>query len=151
MDSFRPERWLTFVRFPSFTREWERLGLDDADLRALEVEILKDPARSPVIRGTGGLRKLRFAGPGSGRGKSGAYRVCYASFSEFGIVALVTVFGKDEQDTLTPADCNAIAAVIRAYRGEIGREPGRGPASTAGRRRRRRDGKGGQGEGEAGR
>jgi hypothetical protein len=39
MDPFKPEDWLRFVRFPAFTRDWERLGLSDADLRALEVAI----------------------------------------------------------------------------------------------------------------
>ncbi len=124
MDPFKPEEWLRFVRFPAFTRDWERLGLDEAALGALEIEILKDPGHAPVIRGTGGLRKLRFAGPGTGRGKRGAYRVCYVAFLEFGTVALVVVFGKNEKDNLTPADRNAIAAMIDAYRAELEREFG---------------------------
>src|SRR4051812_15800968 len=45
--------------------------------------------------GTGGLRKLQFAERGAARGKSGAFRVCYAVFPEFGTVALVMVFGKN--------------------------------------------------------
>jgi hypothetical protein len=81
---FRPEDWPRFVRFPAFVRDWDRLGLGDAALRALELDILRDPDRAPVIRGTGGLRKLRFTEPRSGRGKRGAYRVCYALFPEFG-------------------------------------------------------------------
>ena len=129
MDPFKPEEWLRFVRFPAFTRDWERLGLDDAALCALEIEILKDPGHAPVIRGTGGLRKLRFAGPGSGRGKSGACRVCYVAFPEFGTVALVVAFGKNEKADLTPADRNAIAALINAYRAELEREFG--PSSTS--------------------
>jgi hypothetical protein len=36
MEPFKPEDWLRFVRFPAFTRDWERFGLSDADLRALE-------------------------------------------------------------------------------------------------------------------
>ena len=71
MDSFDPRKWPKFVWFPSFVRDWERLGLDAEDLRSLENEILKDPSRSPVIKGTGGLRKLRFSGRKSTRGKSG--------------------------------------------------------------------------------
>lgn len=122
MQGFEPAEWLRFVQFAAFTRDWERLGLDDEALRALELEILKAPTRSPVIRGTGGLRKLRFAPPGSGRGKRGAYRVCYAHILEFGTVALVVAFGKNERDDLIPADRDAIAAVIRAYRDELARE-----------------------------
>jgi hypothetical protein len=36
VEPFDPEKWSRFVRFPSFTRDWERLGLDDADLRRRE-------------------------------------------------------------------------------------------------------------------
>jgi hypothetical protein len=126
MEPFDPEDWPRFVRFPTFTCDWERFGLTDAALRALEVEILKDPHRAPVIRGTGGLRKVRFVEPGAGRGKSGAYRVCYAVFPEFGTVALAVVFGKNEKDNLTAADRKAIAEVLRAYRDELEQESRQG-------------------------
>jgi hypothetical protein len=98
------------------------------------------PSRPPVIQGTGGLRKIRFTEPGSGRGKSGAYRVCYAYFPEFGTVALVVIFGKNEKDNLTKADRNAISAVIARYRAELEREFGRRHGSTGGSGRRRNDG-----------
>jgi hypothetical protein len=120
--AFKPDDWPRFVRFPSYSRDWERLGLDDSSLRALELEILKDPTRAPVIQGTGGLRKIRFAGPVSARGKSGSYRACYTRFPEFGTVALIVVFGKNEQHDLTKADRNAIATVIRAFRAELERD-----------------------------
>jgi len=124
VEGFKPENWPSFVRFSAFTRDWERLGLDDAALRALEIEILKGPNRTPVIQGTGGLRKIRFTAPESGRGKRGAFRVCYVFFPEFGTIALVVVFGKTEKDNLNKADRNAITKVIRAYRAELEREFG---------------------------
>ena len=132
MDPSKPEDWLRFVRFPALTRDWERFGLGDADLRALEAAILKDPTRAPIVRGTGGLRKLRFVEPGAPRGKSGAFRVCYAVFPEFGTVALVVVFGKKEKESLTTADRNAVAAVIRAYRAEVEQEFRRGQGQEGG-------------------
>ena len=118
MDPFDPEKWPRFVWFPAFLRDWERLGFDAEDLRSLEIEILKDPSRAPVIKGTGGLRKLRFSGRKSKRGKSGGSRVCYVHYPEFGTIALAVVFGKNEKDDLTPVDRNAIAAMIKAY-GEV--------------------------------
>jgi len=119
---FDPERWPRFVWFPAFLRDWERLGLDGEDLRSLELEILKGPTRSPVIKGTGGLRKVRFSGRKSGRGKSGANRVCYVHLPEFGTIALAAVFGKNEKDDLSPADRQAIAVIIGAYREELAME-----------------------------
>lgn len=129
MDPFDPEKWPRFVWFPSFLRDWDRLGLDGEDLRSLEFEILKAPTRAPVIKGTGGLRKLRFSGRKSTRGKSGSNRVCYVYFPEFGTIALAVVFGKNEKDDLSPVDRNAIAAMIRAYSQELASEFNRGPTS----------------------
>jgi hypothetical protein len=122
VEGFQPEEWPRFVGFPAFTRDWERLGLGDAALRALEIEILKGPSRAPVIPGTGGLRKIRFTDSGSCRGKRGAYRVCYVVFPEYGTIALVIVFGKTEKDDLTRADCNAIARMVKSYQAELERE-----------------------------
>jgi hypothetical protein len=58
--------------------------------------------------------------------------VCYAVFPEFGTVALAVVFGKNEKDNLTTADRNAIAAIVRAYRVELGREFRRGQGQEGG-------------------
>ncbi|MGP0067870.1 MAG: hypothetical protein ACLQGP_30280 [Isosphaeraceae bacterium] len=143
MSAFQPEEWPSFVRFPAFTRGWERLGLDDAALRALELEILKAPGRGPVIQGTGGLRKIRFTEPGSSRGKRGAYRVCDALFPEFGTIAMVAVFGKIEKDNLTKADRNAIAQMIESYRAELEREFNRRPGPAKTPERGKGNGKGG--------
>ena len=44
-----------------FSRDWQRLGLDDADLRFLEVMILENPTRSPVIQGYGRVLCARNA------------------------------------------------------------------------------------------
>ena len=43
--------------------------------KAMESAIAADPAAAPVIPGTGGIRKLRWAG--SGRGKRGGIRTIY--------------------------------------------------------------------------
>jgi hypothetical protein len=71
------------------------------------------------------LRKIRFAGSREARGKSGAYRICYVYFPEFGSIALAVVFGKNEKDNLNQADRRAISAVVEAYRKELETEFGR--------------------------
>ncbi len=130
MDPFDPDKWPRFVWFPSFLRDWERLGLDSEDLRSLELEILKEPARGPVVKGAGGLRKLRFSGRKSTRGKSGSNRICYVHFPEFGTIALVVVFGKKESDDLSPVDLRTISAIIRVYREELRTEFSRGKGTN---------------------
>ena len=43
--------------------------------------LLKDPESGPVMEGTGGIRKVRFAL--KNQEKSGSVRVCYADFAEY--------------------------------------------------------------------
>lgn len=67
-----------FVILPSFEVKWKNLGLDDNDLMRLESELINNPKIGPVMKGTGGVRKMRFAF--EGRGKSGSLRVIYVDF-----------------------------------------------------------------------
>ncbi|MFO0959013.1 MAG: hypothetical protein U0800_16560 [Isosphaeraceae bacterium] len=118
---FRPEDWLRFVHLKPFERKWSSIGMDDDDLRALEAIIMANPTLGPVQRGTGGLRKMRFAKENSGRGKSGAIRVCYSYFPGYATVVLVTAYAKNEQVNLTDADKAAIARILQAIQEEFDR------------------------------
>ena len=60
------------------TRTYERTIrklLSEEARREMETAIVARPEAAPVIRGTGGIRKLRWAG--SGRGKRGGIRAIY--------------------------------------------------------------------------
>jgi hypothetical protein len=108
--------WPTFLHLDLFDDEWSDLGLRDHDLQELQSAILASPDRYPIIRGTDGLRKVRFAPSREARGKRGAYRVAYVPVREFGFILLVTVWGKNEKSDLPLRDRNAIAAVVRDIR-----------------------------------
>ncbi len=112
--------WPTFLHLDLFDTEWSQLRLGDDDLQELQSAILASPDRHPVVRGTEGLRKLRFAPAKEARGKSGAYRVGYVLFREFGFILLVTVWGKKEKADLSADDRNAIAAIVRKTRSALG-------------------------------
>lgn len=103
---------LTLIQLRSFESSWRRERLSDEDLQALESEIMDNPNIGHVMKGTGGLRKMRFAPPSRGRGKSGSYRVCYASFAEHARVYLIILFAKNAQSNLSAAQRNSIADVI---------------------------------------
>ena len=92
----RPEDWLRFVQLDPFPAQFTRLGLNDDFLRAVELAIMAFPDGQPMIRGSGGLRKLRISEQKSGIGKSGAYRVFYSYLPEFGIVLLLAIIAKNE-------------------------------------------------------
>ena len=74
------------------------------------------------MKQTGGLRKMRFVPPRSGRGKSGAYRVCFAYFPSHGTVALFVAFGKNEQSDLSPDESRAVTQALKGFEEELERE-----------------------------
>lgn len=104
---------LTFLYSPGFVREWDRHRLPDSDLQVLEQTIGKAPASAPVMRGTGGLRKIRLAPPSMHRGKSGAMRVGYAYFAEKHAIIVVAMFSKNETANFAASDQAEIAKWLK--------------------------------------
>lgn len=82
-DVFKPTDWLRFIHLPPFDNKWAKYKLRDDDLSALQICIMAGPERHPVVRGTGGLRKLRFACRDSNRSKRESFRVCFSYFPEY--------------------------------------------------------------------
>ena len=91
----------TFIETVRFT-EWVRDSLNDDALANLQRELLDDPDRGSVMPGCGGLRKIRVADPGHGKGKRGGARVIYLHVSEANVIFLMDIYDKNERDDLTP-------------------------------------------------
>ena len=104
----------TFIQTAEFSRNWDRLGFDDEDLRILELDIMKHPDKYPVMQGTGGLRKARVAL--ENKGKSGGARVCYVDFVFAEVVYLITVYSKKEKDNISREERNEIKKAIELLR-----------------------------------
>lgn len=108
---------MEFVETETFTKRIVRLGLED-ELRELQNEILQNPEKGRLDPGTGGLRKIRMADPGRGKGKSGGARCHYLYLSHRKRVYLIFVYGKDEDDTLTPDQKKQLLAVVQRIKQE---------------------------------
>ena len=93
--------WPIFLHLDIFDEEWEALGLGVDDLQELQSAILASPAITSIVRGTEGLRKIRFAPSRERAARRGAYRVGYVRFPEFGFILLVTVWGKNDKSDLS--------------------------------------------------
>lgn len=91
---------MIFIETPYFTRFCEEHCTDD-ELRVLQQSLIKRPEAGDLIRGTKGLRKLRWALPG--RGKSGGARVIYYWRSAAGQIYLLHAYAKNVQIDLTAA------------------------------------------------
>ncbi len=84
--------------------------------KEMEAAIVTDPAGAPVIRGTGGIRKLRWAG--SGRGKRGGIRTVYFYHAGPAAIYLLTAYAKTDRDDLTPADRKALSRLVATIKKE---------------------------------
>ncbi|MBQ7990587.1 MAG: type II toxin-antitoxin system RelE/ParE family toxin [Oscillospiraceae bacterium] len=100
----------TFIITHEFDKNWKAMGLTDDDLKALQEELILDPTKGDLMRGTGGLRKMRIAF--EGRGKSGSGRVCYVDFAVYEKIYLITAYPKNEKENLNKDERNAIAKMI---------------------------------------
>ena len=106
----------TFYEMKHFTKKWQDLGFTDDELSQLQQVLLENPKAGDVMKGTGGLRKVRFAFLGSG--KSGSVRVCYIDIEGVLEIHLIDVFAKNEKENLSKAERNAIRIVVEQIKAE---------------------------------
>ena len=106
-----------FVELPIFRSRWKDMGLNDDDLKRLQEQLLADPKIGAVMRGTGGVRKMRFAF--EQRGKSGSIRVIYVDFEVYEKIFLITAYPKSEKDNLTDTERNEIKQMIHALEEQL--------------------------------
>jgi hypothetical protein len=73
----------------------------------MEFYIATTADRHPVIPGSGGFRKVRWARPG--QGKSGGYRAIYFFLSPPGRVYMAAIYAKSSIENLSAADRRTLA------------------------------------------
>lgn len=112
-----PEDLLTFVELRAFSTRWDGFGLNDHDLGMVQTLIMINPTRHPVIAGTGGLRKMRCGKINVS--KRDGYRVCYVYIEEFKTVLMVTIYAKNELDTIPESHKPAFRKVIERVHREL--------------------------------
>lgn len=100
----------SFVETRLFTRLVQEYLSDDEYAR-LQRELIRDPEAGAVVRGSGGVRKLRWAA--AGRGKRGGYRVIYFVRRLKGIIWMLTMYPKNIADAIP-------AHLLKRIREEIG-------------------------------
>ena len=101
---------MRFIETHVFTRELLELLPDDDDYRALQIALLLRPDAGDLIRGTGGLRKMRFPLPG--RGKRGGLRVIYYWDKPRDRIFMLLIYKKSRQEDLTPAQRKILRKVV---------------------------------------
>ena len=102
------------AELPQFLRDARAAGLSEEERNAIVDSIAANPLQGDEVRGSGGVRKVRFAG--RGKGKSGGYRVMTAYFGAHVPVYLVALLSKGERANFSAAEI----AGFKAMTTEIG-------------------------------
>ena len=119
----------TFIESSRFTNEVGKL-LDDDSLYALQNELMQDPERGAVMPDCGGLRKLRAADSRKRRGKRGGSRVIYLHVPEVDWIYLLDIYGKGEQEDLTPDEKKTLRRLAKLFKNEAIRTARTSPRET---------------------
>ena len=89
---------MVIIETATFTRQILAL-LPDDEYRKMQAALANNPKLGPVVRGRGGLRKVRWAVPGIG--KSGGIRVMYYWVTPKDQLPMLVAYAKSERDDLT--------------------------------------------------
>ena len=84
----------------------------------IQGELLGRLESSPVIPGTGGLRKLRVSNAGRGKGKRGGYRVIYLDMPEMKRTYLLGLYGKGEKADLSQDEKKVLKGLVERLKRE---------------------------------
>jgi mRNA-degrading endonuclease RelE of RelBE toxin-antitoxin system len=101
---------MRFIETPIFTKEVRSL-LSDDEYRTIQTALLFRPEQGNIIRGTGGLRKIRWGG--KGHGKSGGYRFIYYWDKGTETIYMLFAYPKNKQENLTPFQCRQLSKLVR--------------------------------------
>jgi len=78
---------------------------------------LKNPQAGDIIQGTGGLIKLRFPLPDTG--KSGGARVLYVDFTRQEKIILINCYSKSEKKSISDAEKSVYKSLIKSIKEEL--------------------------------
>ncbi|MGH2525065.1 MAG: hypothetical protein ACRDH2_21350 [Anaerolineales bacterium] len=102
-------RGVVIVETPIFTRQvLDRLS--DDEYRRLQVILANRPTVGSLIKGSGGLRKIRWAI--EGRGKRGGVRVIYYWAAAHQRLLMLMIYSKRERDDLRPGQLKALRKTV---------------------------------------
>jgi hypothetical protein len=104
---------MVFIETSVFTRHVIE-ALTDEQYGLLQGFLVAQPDAGDLIRGSGGIRKLRWALPG--RGKRGGVRVIYFWRVTESQILMLTMYAKNEQADLTAAQVKQLAKLVETLK-----------------------------------
>ena len=86
--------------------------MSDGEYEVLQRYLIDEPDRGDIIKGSGGIRKLRWKV--TGRGKRGGARVIYYWAVRRDTILMLTVYSKSERDDLAADELKVMERVVEA-------------------------------------
>ena len=100
---------MVIVETAVFTKQVRKL-LSDEEYQRMQFELINRPNAGAIIRGSGGLRKIRWSA--KGRGKRGGSRIIYYwAVSEEQILMLL-IYPKNVQDDLSSEQLTTLRNIV---------------------------------------
>jgi hypothetical protein len=101
---------MRFVETPIFTRRINEILNDDL-YRLLQLALVVRPHLGSMIRGSGGLRKVRWSPTGAG--KRGGVRVIYVWHEASETFYMLYVYRKNEREDISEKQLRTLARLVR--------------------------------------
>ena len=106
----------TVIETSLFIATAKEAGISDEFRQFMVDTIAEDPMAGDVMKGTGGCRKVRFAG--RGKGKSGGYRTVHYNGADDVPVLMMVVIDKGDRADLSQAERNELRRTLATYEEE---------------------------------
>ncbi|MBX7046887.1 MAG: type II toxin-antitoxin system RelE/ParE family toxin [Ignavibacteria bacterium] len=99
-----------FIYTKEFSKLWSEIFGTYENLRELEDFLLENPKAGNVIKGTNGLRKLRWKT--EGKGKRGGLRILYVDFENYNILFFISLIKKNDKENISSMEQNIMNNLI---------------------------------------
>ncbi len=92
-----------------FTKNLRTLLIDE-EYREFQNELILNPTKGKLTKGSGGLRKIRWKA--KGQGKRSGVRVIYYFVQKRELILFLLIYGKNEQDELTTEQLKILKTLV---------------------------------------
>ncbi|MEN8217571.1 MAG: transcriptional regulator [Pseudomonadota bacterium] len=104
---------MIFIEMSKFTSLLDKY-LNDEEYRQLQNYLLENPKAGAILRGSRGIRKLRWAA--RGKGKSGGVIIIYYWAEQPEHIYLLTLYSKGEQENIDAATLKRIVKLLETLK-----------------------------------
>ena len=102
---------MRIIETPTFTKRVIEI-LSEDEYRLFQIKLIDDPEAGNIIKGSGGIRKIRWSV--SGRGKRGGSRILYYWYNKQGVILMLFIFKKNESDNLTKTQLKVLKTIVES-------------------------------------